>query len=47
MKLRAPDVQEGDQMNYASRQAFRFVPGTMIIDDTSRPFGYPSNTVPP
>src|SRR5262245_36728728 len=47
MKLRAADVTEGDQVNYASRQAFRFVPGTMVVDDSSRPFGYPSNTVPP
>jgi prepilin-type processing-associated H-X9-DG protein len=47
MKLRAADVAEGDQVNFASRQAFRFVPGTTIVDDRSRPFGYPSNTVPP
>jgi len=47
MKLRAADVKEGDQVNYASRQAFRFVPGTFAVDDSSRPFGYPSNTVPP
>ena len=47
MKLRATDVAEGDQVNFASRQAFRFQPGTSLVDDSSRPFGYPSNTVPP
>jgi prepilin-type N-terminal cleavage/methylation domain-containing protein/prepilin-type processing-associated H-X9-DG protein len=47
MKLRATDIAEGDQVNFASRQAFRFVPGTTTIDNYSRPFGYPSNTVPP
>jgi prepilin-type N-terminal cleavage/methylation domain-containing protein/prepilin-type processing-associated H-X9-DG protein len=47
MKLRAPDVTEGDQVNFASRQAFHFRPGTQEVDDSSRPFGYPSNTVPP
>lgn len=47
MRLRAKDVAEGDQVNFASRQAFRFKPGTMLVDDSSRPFGYPSNTVPP
>jgi prepilin-type N-terminal cleavage/methylation domain-containing protein/prepilin-type processing-associated H-X9-DG protein len=47
MRLRAADIAEGDQVNFASRQAFRFVPGTPLVDDSSRPFGYPSNTVPP
>jgi prepilin-type N-terminal cleavage/methylation domain-containing protein/prepilin-type processing-associated H-X9-DG protein len=47
MKLRAADVAEGDQVNFVSRQAFHFLPGTTIVDDRSRPFGYPSNTVPP
>lgn len=47
MKLRARDVAEGDQVNFASRQAFRFQPGSSLVDDSSRPFGYPSNTVPP
>jgi len=47
MKLRAADVVEGDQVNFASRQAFRFLPGTMTVDDSSRPFGYPANTSPP
>jgi prepilin-type N-terminal cleavage/methylation domain-containing protein/prepilin-type processing-associated H-X9-DG protein len=47
MKLKAADVSEGDQVNYASRQAFRFLPGTTLVDDSSRPFGYPSNTIPP
>jgi prepilin-type N-terminal cleavage/methylation domain-containing protein/prepilin-type processing-associated H-X9-DG protein len=46
MKLRAKDVAEGDQVNFASRQAFRYKPGTTLVDDSSRPFGYPSNTVP-
>jgi prepilin-type N-terminal cleavage/methylation domain-containing protein/prepilin-type processing-associated H-X9-DG protein len=47
MKLRASDVKEGDQVNFASRQAFRFIPGTRLVDDSSRPFGYPDNTDPP
>lgn len=47
MKLRAADVAEGDQVNFASRQAFRFHPGTTTVDDSSRPFGYPDNTSPP
>jgi prepilin-type N-terminal cleavage/methylation domain-containing protein/prepilin-type processing-associated H-X9-DG protein len=47
MKLRAADVAEGDQVNFASRQAFRFLPGTTTVDDSSRPFGYPANTSPP
>ncbi len=47
MKLRAADVAEGDQVNFASRQAFQFLPGTTTVDDRSRPFGYPSNTIPP
>jgi prepilin-type N-terminal cleavage/methylation domain-containing protein/prepilin-type processing-associated H-X9-DG protein len=47
MKLRAADVTEGDQVNFASRQAFRFLPGTTAVDDRSRPFGYPANTSPP
>src|SRR5258706_11959035 len=33
MKLRAGDVAEGDQVNFASRQAFRFLPGTTTVDD--------------
>ena len=47
MKLRAADVTEADQVNFASRQAFRFLPGTSMVDDSSRPFGYPDNTLPP
>jgi prepilin-type N-terminal cleavage/methylation domain-containing protein/prepilin-type processing-associated H-X9-DG protein len=47
LKLRAPDVAPGDQVNFASRQAFHFVTGTSAVDDRSRPFGYPSNTSPP
>ena len=47
MKLKASDIAEGDQVNFASRQAFQFLPGTTTIDDRSRPFGYPSNTIPP
>src|SRR6266571_5586735 len=33
--------------NNRLKQAFRFLPGTTTVDDSSRPFGYPSNTVPP
>jgi prepilin-type N-terminal cleavage/methylation domain-containing protein/prepilin-type processing-associated H-X9-DG protein len=47
MKLRAADITEGDQVNFVSRQALRFLPGTTTIDDRSRPFGYPGNTSPP
>jgi len=47
MRLRANDVAEGDQVNFASRQAFSFLPGSTTIDNRSRPFGYPGNTVPP
>ena len=47
MRLRAPDVAEGDQVNFASRQAFWFLPESTIIDNRSRPFGYPDNTIPP
>ena len=47
MRLRAKDVAEGDQVNFASRQAFWFLPGSTTIDNRSRPFGYPGNTMPP
>src|SRR5215813_4602569 len=47
MKLRAPDVLERDQVNFVSRQALLFLPGTTTIDDRSRPFGYPGATSPP
>src|SRR5439155_17223704 len=47
MKLRAGDVAEADQVNFASRQAFRYLPGTTDVDNQSRPFGYPNNTSPP
>ncbi len=47
MRLRANDVAEGDQVNFASRQAFAFLPDSMTIDNRSRPFGYPDNTIPP
>lgn len=47
MKLKAADVAEGDQVNFVSRQALRYLPGTANVDDRSRPFGYPGNTSPP
>jgi prepilin-type N-terminal cleavage/methylation domain-containing protein/prepilin-type processing-associated H-X9-DG protein len=47
MKLRAAGMAEGERVNFALRQAFNFLPGTTTIDDSSRPFGYPGNTVPP
>jgi prepilin-type N-terminal cleavage/methylation domain-containing protein/prepilin-type processing-associated H-X9-DG protein len=47
MKLKSADVSEGDQVNFASRQAFRYLPGSFRVDDSSRPFGYPGNTIPP
>jgi prepilin-type N-terminal cleavage/methylation domain-containing protein/prepilin-type processing-associated H-X9-DG protein len=47
MKLRAGDVAEGDQVNFVSRQAFQFLPDTTVLDNRSRPFGYPGNTIPP
>ena len=47
MRLRASDVAEGDQVNFASRQAFAFLEGSTTIDNRSRPFGYPGNTNPP
>src|SRR4030095_3989678 len=47
MRLRALDIAEGEQVNFVSRQALRFVPGTTTVDDRSRPFGYPVNTSPP
>jgi len=47
MRLQAQSVAEGDQMNFTPRQAFIFLPGTTTIDDRSRPFDYPANTVPP
>lgn len=47
MRLRASDVAEGDQVNFASRQAFWFLPDSTTIDNRSRPFGYPGNTTPP
>jgi len=47
MRLRANDVAEGDQVNFASRQAFWFLPDSTTIDNRSRPFGYPGNTRPP
>ena len=47
MKLRAADVAEGDQVNFVSRQALQFLPGTTTVDDRSRPFGYPGATSPP
>jgi prepilin-type N-terminal cleavage/methylation domain-containing protein/prepilin-type processing-associated H-X9-DG protein len=47
MRLRAKDVAEGDQVNFASRQAFWFLPDSATIDNRSRPFGYPGNTRPP
>lgn len=47
MRLRAKDVADGDQVNFASRQAFWFLPDSTVIDNRSRPFGYPGNTTPP
>jgi prepilin-type N-terminal cleavage/methylation domain-containing protein/prepilin-type processing-associated H-X9-DG protein len=47
MKHRADDVAEANQVNFVSRQALRFLPGTTTVDDRSRPFGYPNNTSPP
>jgi prepilin-type processing-associated H-X9-DG protein len=47
MRLRARDVAEGDQVNFASRQAFGLLPDQTTIDNRSRPFGYPGNTIPP
>jgi prepilin-type N-terminal cleavage/methylation domain-containing protein/prepilin-type processing-associated H-X9-DG protein len=47
MKVRAQDVAERDQVNFVSRQAFLYLPGTTMVDDHSRPFGYPGATSPP
>ncbi|HEY1663058.1 MAG TPA: type II secretion system protein [Verrucomicrobiae bacterium] len=47
MKIKSADVPDGEQINFASRNALRFVPGTTTIDNNSRPFGYPANTIPP
>jgi prepilin-type N-terminal cleavage/methylation domain-containing protein/prepilin-type processing-associated H-X9-DG protein len=47
MRIRAPVVPDGEQINFASRNALRFLPGTTTIDNTARPFGYPNNTIPP
>jgi len=46
MKLRATDVPEGEQINFASRAALRYLPGTQHSDNSTRPFGYPANTLP-
>jgi len=47
MKLRNSGVAEGEQVNFALRQAFNLFSGTTTMDDSSRPFGYPGNTEPP
>ena len=47
MKIKSPKVPGGEQINFASRNALRFLPGTKKIDNTTRPFGYPNNTIPP
>jgi prepilin-type N-terminal cleavage/methylation domain-containing protein/prepilin-type processing-associated H-X9-DG protein len=47
MKIKAGVVPAGEQINFASRNALRFLPGTRTIDNKTRPFGYPSNTIPP
>ena len=47
MKIKSAAVPDGEQVNFASRNAFRFLPGTRKIDNTTRPFGYPANTIPP
>ncbi|MGC9944078.1 MAG: prepilin-type N-terminal cleavage/methylation domain-containing protein [Verrucomicrobiota bacterium] len=47
MKIKAAAVPDGIQINFASRNALRFLPGTRTIDNTTRPFGYPGKTIPP
>jgi prepilin-type N-terminal cleavage/methylation domain-containing protein/prepilin-type processing-associated H-X9-DG protein len=47
MKIKSATVPDGEQVNFASRNALRFLPGTTTIDNTTRPFGYPANTIPP
>jgi len=47
MKIKAAVVPDGEQINFASRNALRFLPGTRTIDNSTRPFGYPGNTIPP
>jgi len=47
MKIKSALVPDGEQINFASRNALRFLPGTTKIDNTTRPFGYPGNTIPP
>ncbi|HXI73417.1 MAG TPA: prepilin-type N-terminal cleavage/methylation domain-containing protein [Verrucomicrobiae bacterium] len=47
MKIKSALVPDGEQINFASRNALRFLPGTRTIDNTTRPFGYPDNTIPP
>ena len=47
MKIKAAVVPDGEQINFASRTALRFIPGTRTIDNSTRPFGYPDKTIPP
>jgi prepilin-type processing-associated H-X9-DG protein len=47
MKIKAAVVPDGEQINFASRNALRFLPGTKTIDNATRPFGYPDKTIPP
>jgi prepilin-type N-terminal cleavage/methylation domain-containing protein/prepilin-type processing-associated H-X9-DG protein len=47
MKIKKAVVPDGEQINFASRTALRFIPGTKTLDNSTRPFGYPSNTIPP
>jgi prepilin-type N-terminal cleavage/methylation domain-containing protein/prepilin-type processing-associated H-X9-DG protein len=47
MKIKAAAVPDGEQINFASRNALRFIPGTRTIDNATRPFGYPDKTIPP
>jgi prepilin-type N-terminal cleavage/methylation domain-containing protein/prepilin-type processing-associated H-X9-DG protein len=47
MRIKSVRVPDGEQINFVSRNALRFLAGTRTIDNTSRPFGYPNNTLPP
>jgi prepilin-type processing-associated H-X9-DG protein len=47
MRIKSVKVPDGEQINFVSRNALRFLAGTRTIDNTTRPFGYPSNTIPP
>ena len=47
MRIKSAIVPDGEQINFAARNALRFIPGTTTLDNTTRPFGYPANTMPP